>query len=81
MRTPGHLSLNENQQRAVICFRPRPLKFSSSSSQVPVEPQIAKHTSLYHQVALLLLPRLLPGSEHLALELLATVVFSRDFIS
>lgn len=53
----------------------------SCSSQVPVEPQIAKHASLYHQVALLLLPRLLPGAEHLAHELLATVVFSRDFIA
>lgn len=53
----------------------------SSSPQVPVEPQIAKHASLYHQVALLLLPRLLPGAEHLAHELLATVVFSRDFIA
>lgn len=48
---------------------------------VPVEAQIAKHASLYHQVALLLLPRLLPGAEHLAHELLATVVFSRDFIA
>lgn len=53
----------------------------STSSQVPVEPQVAKHASLYHQVALVLLPQLLPGSEHLAHELLATIVFSRDFIA
>lgn len=51
-----------------------------SHKLVPVEPQIAKQASLYHQVALLLLPQLLPGAEHLAHELLATVVFSRDFI-
>lgn len=49
--------------------------------QVPVEPQIAKHASLYHQVALVLLPRLLPGSESMAHELFSTIVFSKDFIS
>uniref|UniRef100_A0A3Q3WTG5 Uncharacterized protein n=1 Tax=Mola mola TaxID=94237 RepID=A0A3Q3WTG5_MOLML len=48
---------------------------------VPVEPQIAKHASLYHQVALVLLPWLLPGSEYLAHELVATIIFSKDFIS
>lgn len=51
------------------------------SSQVPIEPQIAKHASLYHQVALVLLPWLLPGSEYLAHELIATIIFSKDFIS
>uniref|UniRef100_A0A3B5LH26 RNA polymerase II associated protein 1 n=1 Tax=Xiphophorus couchianus TaxID=32473 RepID=A0A3B5LH26_9TELE len=39
---------------------------------VPVEPEVAKHASLYHQVALVLLPWLLPGSEYLAHELLST---------
>lgn len=49
--------------------------------QVPVEPQVASHASLYHQVALVVLPWLLPGSEFLAHELLSTIVFSKDFIS
>ncbi|KAM4540782.1 RNA polymerase II-associated protein 1 isoform 2-T2 [Fundulus diaphanus] len=48
---------------------------------VPIEPEVAKHASLYHQVALVLLPWLLPGSEYLAHELLSTVIFSKDFIS
>uniref|UniRef100_UPI003AAE15DD RNA polymerase II-associated protein 1 isoform X1 n=1 Tax=Centroberyx gerrardi TaxID=166262 RepID=UPI003AAE15DD len=48
---------------------------------VPSEPEVAKHTSLYHQVALVLLPWILPGSEYLAHELLSTIIFSKDFIS
>ncbi|XP_069574258.1 RNA polymerase II-associated protein 1 [Brachyistius frenatus] len=48
---------------------------------VPIEPQVAKHASLYHLVALVLLPWLLPGSEYLAHELLSTIIFSKDFIS
>uniref|UniRef100_A0AAQ5ZT51 RNA polymerase II associated protein 1 n=1 Tax=Amphiprion ocellaris TaxID=80972 RepID=A0AAQ5ZT51_AMPOC len=48
---------------------------------VPTEPEVAKHASLYHQVALVLLPWLLPGSEYLAHELLSTIIFSKDFIS
>ncbi|KAM9842185.1 RNA polymerase II-associated protein 1 [Aulostomus maculatus] len=48
---------------------------------VPVDPEVAKHASLYHQVALVLLPWLLPGSEYLAQELLSTIIFSKDFIS
>ncbi|XP_041809436.1 RNA polymerase II-associated protein 1 [Chelmon rostratus] len=48
---------------------------------VPVEPQVARHASLYHQVALVLLPWLLPGSEYLAHELLSTIIFNKDFIS
>lgn len=51
------------------------------SSQVPTEPQVAKHASMYHQVALVLLPWLLPGSEYLAHELLSTIIFSKDFLS
>ncbi len=51
------------------------------SFQVPIEPQVAKLASLYHQVALVLLPWLLPGSEYLAHELLSTIIFSKDFIS
>ncbi|XP_045917703.1 RNA polymerase II-associated protein 1 isoform X2 [Micropterus dolomieu] len=48
---------------------------------VPIVPEVAKHAPLYHQVALLLLPWLLPGSEYLAHELLSTIIFSKDFIS
>uniref|UniRef100_A0A3Q2W9B4 RNA polymerase II associated protein 1 n=1 Tax=Haplochromis burtoni TaxID=8153 RepID=A0A3Q2W9B4_HAPBU len=36
---------------------------------VPLDSEIAKHASLYHQVALVVLPWLLPGSEYLAHEL------------
>uniref|UniRef100_A0A3Q2P2A8 RNA polymerase II associated protein 1 n=1 Tax=Fundulus heteroclitus TaxID=8078 RepID=A0A3Q2P2A8_FUNHE len=46
---------------------------------VPIEPEVAKHASLYHQVALVLLPWLLPGSEYLAHELLSTVIFTSTF--
>lgn len=53
----------------------------SDFSQVPVESEVAKHASLYHQVALVLLSWLLPGSEYLAHELLSTIIFSKDFIS
>ncbi|XP_039992722.1 RNA polymerase II-associated protein 1 [Xiphias gladius] len=48
---------------------------------VPTESEVAKHAPLYHQVALVLLPWLLPGSEYLAHELLSTIIFSKDFIS
>ncbi|KAK2826025.1 hypothetical protein Q5P01_020239 [Channa striata] len=48
---------------------------------VPNHPEVAKHASLYHQVALVLLPWLLPGSEYLAHELLSKIIFSKDFIS
>nr|XP_046269067.1 RNA polymerase II-associated protein 1 isoform X2 [Scatophagus argus] len=48
---------------------------------VPIEPQVARYALLYHQVALALLPWLLPGSEYLAHELLSTIIFSKDFLS
>ncbi|XP_063355593.1 RNA polymerase II-associated protein 1 isoform X1 [Pelmatolapia mariae] len=48
---------------------------------VPLDSEVAKHASLYHQVALVVLPWLLPGSEYLAHELLSTIVFSKDLIS
>ncbi|KAM3594246.1 uncharacterized protein V6R79_004737 [Siganus canaliculatus] len=48
---------------------------------VPLESEVAKHASLYHQMALVLLLWLLPGSEYLAHELLSTIVFSKLFIS
>ncbi|KAM9355384.1 RNA polymerase II-associated protein 1 isoform 2-T2 [Pholidichthys leucotaenia] len=47
---------------------------------VPMQPDVAENAPLYHQVALVLLPWLLPGSEYLAHELLSTVIFNRDFI-
>ncbi|XP_076834732.1 RNA polymerase II-associated protein 1 isoform X2 [Brachyhypopomus gauderio] len=43
---------------------------------VPVDPEVAEHAALFHQVALLLLSWLLPGSEYLAHELVSTVIFS-----
>uniref|UniRef100_A0A8C5BL42 RNA polymerase II associated protein 1 n=1 Tax=Gadus morhua TaxID=8049 RepID=A0A8C5BL42_GADMO len=46
----------------------------------PKDPAVARHASLYHQVAMALLPWLLPGSEHLAHDLLCSVVFSKDFL-
>lgn len=55
--------------------------FPSLFCQFPVEPEVARHASLYHQVALVLLPWLLPGSEYLAHELLSTILFNKDFIS
>lgn len=48
---------------------------------VTVDPEVTKQAPLYHQVALVLLPWLLPGSEYLAHELLSTIIFSKDFIS
>ncbi|XP_042356934.1 RNA polymerase II-associated protein 1 [Plectropomus leopardus] len=48
---------------------------------IPIEPEVAKHAPLYHQMALVVLPWLLPGSEYLAHELLSTIIFSKDFIS
>ncbi|KAK5886336.1 hypothetical protein CesoFtcFv8_017379 [Champsocephalus esox] len=48
---------------------------------VSIDPEVAKYASLYHQVALVLLPWLLPGSEYLGHELLSAIIFSKDFIS
>uniref|UniRef100_A0A8B9KKC3 RNA polymerase II associated protein 1 n=1 Tax=Astyanax mexicanus TaxID=7994 RepID=A0A8B9KKC3_ASTMX len=45
---------------------------------VPVDAEIAKHAALFHQVALALLPWLLPGSEYLAHELLSTIIFNQE---
>lgn len=47
---------------------------------VPLEPEVARHAGLYHQVALVLVPWLLPGSEYFAHELLSVIIFSKDFI-
>ncbi|KAM9709096.1 RNA polymerase II-associated protein 1 [Menidia menidia] len=48
---------------------------------VTVDPEVAKQASLFHQVALVLLPWLLPGSEFLAHELLSSIIFNKDFVS
>lgn len=47
---------------------------------IPVDPEVAKHAPLLHQVALVLLPWLFPGSEFLAHELISTIIFSKSFI-
>ncbi|KAG9336327.1 hypothetical protein JZ751_002674, partial [Albula glossodonta] len=47
---------------------------------VPIDTEVAKHASLFHEVAVAMISWLLPGSEHLAHDLLATIVFSQDFI-
>ncbi|KAA0711260.1 RNA polymerase II-associated protein 1 [Triplophysa tibetana] len=47
---------------------------------VPVDPEVAKHASLFHQVSLALLSWLLPGSEHLAHELMSTMIFSHSLL-
>ncbi|XP_064193021.1 RNA polymerase II-associated protein 1 isoform X2 [Anguilla rostrata] len=47
---------------------------------VPVDTEVAKHASLFHEVSIAMVSWLLPGSEHLAHDLLATMVFNQDFI-
>ncbi|XP_043929765.1 RNA polymerase II-associated protein 1 isoform X2 [Protopterus annectens] len=41
---------------------------------------VAQQASLYHTVALTLLSRLLPGSEHLSHDLLSSIVFNQEFV-
>lgn len=43
-------------------------------------PDYAQHASLYHCVAMALLSRLLPGSEHLAYEVLLDLAFNPEFL-
>uniref|UniRef100_A0AAR2M3G0 RNA polymerase II associated protein 1 n=1 Tax=Pygocentrus nattereri TaxID=42514 RepID=A0AAR2M3G0_PYGNA len=47
---------------------------------VPVDSNVAKHASLFHQVALALLSWLLPGSEYLAHQLLSTIIFNHELL-
>ncbi|XP_023684200.1 RNA polymerase II-associated protein 1 isoform X1 [Paramormyrops kingsleyae] len=47
---------------------------------MPASPEVAKQASLYHQAALSLLPRLLPGSEHMAHDLFSSIIFNSDFM-
>lgn len=47
---------------------------------VPVDPEVAKHASLFHQVSLALLSWLLPGSEYLAHEFMSVMTFSHSLL-
>ncbi|XP_061075259.1 RNA polymerase II-associated protein 1 [Conger conger] len=47
---------------------------------VPVDAEVAKHASLFHELSMAMVSWLLPGSEHLVHDLLATMVFNPDFI-
>lgn len=47
---------------------------------VPIDPDVAKQAPLLHQMALVLLPWLFPGSEFLAHELISAIIFSKPFI-
>lgn len=47
---------------------------------VPVDHEVAKHAALFHQVALVMLPWLLPGSEYMAHELISSIIFNQALI-
>lgn len=47
---------------------------------VPVDPEVAKHATLFHQVSLALVSWLLPGSEYLAHELMSVMTFSQSLL-
>ncbi|XP_058605829.1 RNA polymerase II-associated protein 1 isoform X2 [Onychostoma macrolepis] len=47
---------------------------------VPVDPEVAKHATLFHQVSLALVSWLLPGSEYLAHELMSVMTFSHSLL-
>ncbi|XP_062908767.1 RNA polymerase II-associated protein 1 [Mobula hypostoma] len=51
-----------------------------ASKTVAVSPQVAQQAPLYHYVALMLLSRLLPGSEFLAYDLLSGMAFNQALI-
>ncbi|XP_043119480.1 RNA polymerase II-associated protein 1 isoform X2 [Puntigrus tetrazona] len=51
-----------------------------SHKLVPVDPEVAKHATLFHQVSLALVPCLLPGSEYLAHELMSVMTFSHSLL-
>lgn len=50
------------------------------SIQAGTCPDYRQHASLHHCVALALLSRLLPGSEHLAYEVLLDLAFNPEFL-
>ncbi|XP_055015783.1 RNA polymerase II-associated protein 1 isoform X2 [Boleophthalmus pectinirostris] len=47
---------------------------------IPVDPEVAKQAPLFHQMALVLLSWILPGSEFMAHDLLSNIIFSKSFI-
>ncbi|XP_048394300.1 RNA polymerase II-associated protein 1 isoform X1 [Stegostoma tigrinum] len=51
-----------------------------ASKAITISPQVTRQTPLYHYVAVALLSQLLPGSEHLAHELLSKLTFNQDMI-
>ncbi|XP_072425369.1 RNA polymerase II-associated protein 1 isoform X2 [Chiloscyllium punctatum] len=51
-----------------------------ASKAITISPHITRQAPLYHYVAVTLLSRLLPGSEHLAHELLSRLAFNQDMI-
>uniref|UniRef100_A0A3B4AK67 Uncharacterized protein n=1 Tax=Periophthalmus magnuspinnatus TaxID=409849 RepID=A0A3B4AK67_9GOBI len=72
-------SINSYLQRC-CSFEFRYLRLSFLFVQVPVSPEVAKQTPLFHRMALVLLCSLLPGSEFMAHELLSNIIFSKAFI-
>ncbi|XP_051000387.1 RNA polymerase II-associated protein 1 [Acomys russatus] len=53
---------------------------SLAQKAATVQPEAAARTALHHALALILLSRLLPGSEYLAQDLLLSCVFRLDFM-
>uniref|UniRef100_A0A671N8Y1 RNA polymerase II-associated protein 1-like n=1 Tax=Sinocyclocheilus anshuiensis TaxID=1608454 RepID=A0A671N8Y1_9TELE len=51
-----------------------------TATSVPVDPEVAKHATLFHQVSLALVSWLLPGSEYQAHELMSFVTFSHSLL-
>ncbi|XP_067895713.1 RNA polymerase II-associated protein 1 isoform X2 [Heterodontus francisci] len=51
-----------------------------ASKTVALSPHVTQQAPLYHDVAMTLLSRLLPGNEHLAHELLSGLAFNQDLI-
>uniref|UniRef100_A0AAV2JEN9 Tyrosine-protein kinase receptor n=1 Tax=Knipowitschia caucasica TaxID=637954 RepID=A0AAV2JEN9_KNICA len=51
-----------------------------ANKMFPFDPEFAKRTPLFHQMALVLLSWLLPGFEFLAHELLSNIIFTKSFI-
>lgn len=56
------------------------LVLSLAQKVATLKPELAANTALHHAVALVLLSRLLPGSEYLAQELLLSCVFRLEFL-
>ncbi|XP_039597354.1 RNA polymerase II-associated protein 1 [Polypterus senegalus] len=48
--------------------------------QMPLKTEVSQQITVYHKIAMAMLPRLLPGSEYQAHELLSTMIFNPSFI-